>query len=340
MSTGQYIYRYFVANVLTLLYSLIALVFVAINYLKNPFSSPWAQKLKLEPPARLIDPKYGVHKYMKVNDIKLHYVESGDSSKPLMIFMHGFPEFWYSWRHQIVEFNKDYWCVAVDLRGYGDSERLEGVSFYKLELLIEDIRDLVRKLGREKCILVSHDWGGAIANKVRDVYPDIVTALIMLGSMSPEAWLQEVWTGSEQMKKSWYLFFFRMPVLPELLILMNDLPMYDVMLVPGKTSTDKEDLDCYKYWFRKPYALTPPISYYRANFTLVVPDKYLKEDIPMLVANGANDLYISRDVLERMKTQYAHIETKIIENVGHFLQQEEPEKINKIIRDFLMKHNL
>ena len=77
----------------------------------------------------------------------MHYVEKGDKSKPLMLFVHGFPEFWYSWRYQLKEFSKDYWTVAIDQRGYGDSEKLGKMSDYHLDNMVEDIRQLVKHLG-------------------------------------------------------------------------------------------------------------------------------------------------------------------------------------------------
>lgn len=337
----QYIYRFVVTNALTLFYGFLTLVIFLWNYVRNPFRNPWEQKLRLVPPAPLSDPKYGIHKNIKVNGIKLHYIESGDPSKPLMIFLHGFPEFWYSWRYQILEFKKDYWCIAVDMRGYGDSERVEDVSAYKLNLLIDDIKYLVKELGREKCILVSHDWGGAIANAIRNAYPEIVSALIMLASMSTAASIHEIWNNSKQFLMSWYFFLFRLPWLPEQFVLMNDLEIHDkILLVPGNTYVDKQDVECYKYWFCKPYALTPPINYYRANFDYIANDKYYKDNVPMLVVHAAKDLYINKTVLEAMKKQYEYIETVIVDGVGHALQQHDPDRINKIIRDFLAKNNL
>ncbi|CAG4951296.1 unnamed protein product [Parnassius apollo] len=317
--------------------SVLVLVLFAIAYLKNPFRNPWDLKLRLVPPANLTDPKYGVHKYVKANNIKLHYVESGDASKPLMLFLHGYPEFWYSWRHQILEFKKDYWCVAVDMRGYGDSERPEGVSSYKIDLLVEDVRDFLRQLGRDKCILVAHDWGGLVASKFRNQHPDALHAIIMLGSASITAWLHEVWNNPEQRRNSWYVFFYRMPVLPELMIQMNNLRAFDAMF---KDHSNENDIECYKYWFGKPCALTPPINYYRANFQLPLPEKYRDEKVPMLIANGQRDKYLGPSILDCMKKEYKHIETMLIENCSHFLQQEAPEKINKIIRDFLTKNNM
>ncbi|XP_059061952.1 epoxide hydrolase 4-like [Achroia grisella] len=335
------LFLFILCNGLTLLYSILALWGLAFDYLKSFFRSSTSQKKKLEPPSCLFDAKYGLHKYLKVNNVKLHYVESGDTSKPLMLFLHGFPEFWYSWRHQIVEFQKDYWCVAFDMRGYGDSERPENVSDYELDILVEDVRDLVRQLGREKCILVSHDWGGIIACQFRDIYPEVLDAVVLLGSISRESWLKCVFSDYKQMMKSWYVFFFRMPYIPEQVMQSNNLQVFDkAMLVPGKDTITSKDIECYKYWFAKDFAFTYPINYYRANFSCSLPDKHLKDNVPMLLVQAQNDLYIGHSVLDLMKKQYEHIEITMLENCRHFLQQEEPEKVNKLIREFLTKNKL
>ncbi|KAI8440452.1 hypothetical protein MSG28_001746 [Choristoneura fumiferana] len=287
--------RIVIINALTLYYSILTLGYFAVKYIRNPFSDPWAQKLRLEPPACLTDLKYGNHKYIKVNNVKLHYLESGDPSKPLMIFLHGFPEFW---------------CIAVDMRGYGDSERPDDVSAYHFDLLVEDVRDLIRQLGREKCILVAHDWGGLIACRLRDVHSDALDALIVLGSTSREAWWHAMWHDAVQKKMSWYVLFFRMPALPERFILMDDMAIFD-KTIPAEEGS--QDIECYKYWFGKPYALTPPINYYRANFNTNLHVKpRCERNIPMMVANAAKDRYIAHSVLERMKTEYAHIETTLM----------------------------
>lgn len=339
MSTLTIIYRTIIKYCLILIYGIGSPLLFFFNYVENPFSNPWAQKLRLVPPVQLTDPKYGVHKYMKVNDTKLHYVESGDPSKTLMLFIHGFPEFWYSWRHQIVEFNKDYWCIAVDMRGYGDSEKPENVSSYHINLLAEDIRDFIRNLGREKAIIISHDWGGIIACRLRDIYPESMAALVMFSSTSIEATSQAIWTTWLQMFQSWYIFFFQIPVLPELLLQMNDLSMFNKTFTTKGEKMDQQDIECYKYWFGKPTALTPPINYYRANMYVCFDKKYKEENVPMLVANAANDNHLSPAILEIMKTEYAHLDTIMLEGCGHFSTQEQPETVNMTIRDFLKKHN-
>uniref|UniRef100_A0A2C9KII3 AB hydrolase-1 domain-containing protein n=1 Tax=Biomphalaria glabrata TaxID=6526 RepID=A0A2C9KII3_BIOGL len=101
-----------------------------------------------EPPAALHDPVYGEHKSVTVNKVKLHYVVSGPTQAPLMLMLHGFPEIWYSWRYQIKEFQKDFRVVAVDMRGYGDSDKPKGLENYKMDVLVQDVQELIEALGK------------------------------------------------------------------------------------------------------------------------------------------------------------------------------------------------
>nr|CAD7599222.1 unnamed protein product [Timema genevievae] len=125
---------------------------VAWGFLKNPTRRFWKVKERLTPPPCLNDPRFGVHSYIKANGLQFHYVQKGDVTKPLMVFVHGFPEFWYSWRYQLQEFYKDYWVVALDMRGYGDSDKPEGVNNYDIKYLVEDIAQFVKELGENNDI--------------------------------------------------------------------------------------------------------------------------------------------------------------------------------------------
>jgi pimeloyl-ACP methyl ester carboxylesterase len=117
-------------------------------------------------------------KYIITNGVKLHYVTQGDG--PLMLMLHGFPEFWYSWRHQIPEFAQDYQVVALDLRGYNNSEKPTETSAYTIAELIKDVAGVIHGLGYETCVLVGHDWGGAIAWSFAYEHPDMVEKLIVM----------------------------------------------------------------------------------------------------------------------------------------------------------------
>ena len=117
-------------------------------------------------PACLRDNRYGEHSYIKLKergDLTIHYVANGDRSKPLMLFLHGFPEFWYMWKDQLVEFGKDYYAVAIDLPGYGKSTIPKEKSRYKASEISADVKEFILALGYESCILVGHDWGAIIA---------------------------------------------------------------------------------------------------------------------------------------------------------------------------------
>ena len=160
------------------------------------------------------------HNYLETNGIRLHYVSEGEG--PLMLFLHGFPECWYSWRHQLGEFGQDYKAVAVDLRGYNQSDKPKEQSAYALSELIEDVRGAIRALGYDKCILVGHDWGGAIAWSFAYAYPGMLERLIVLNLPHPAKFAAGL-RSPQQLLRSWYIALFQLPKVPELLLKSNDL---------------------------------------------------------------------------------------------------------------------
>lgn len=109
----------------------------------------------------------------------MHYVSAGKSDAPLMLFLHGFPENWYSWRHQINFFQKNFRTVAFDMRGYGESGKPQEIQNYCVQYLVEDVKDIVEGLGYKNCILVAHDWGGAVAWATAAKYPELINKLIV-----------------------------------------------------------------------------------------------------------------------------------------------------------------
>ena len=224
-------------------------------------------------PACLLDPELGDHKYMRVNGVKLHYVEAGDPDKPLMLFIHGFPEFWFSWRHQIRHFKKNYRVVAMDTRGYNLSEKPAGIAEYTLDNLVEDVKGLVEGLGVSKVTLVAHDWGAAIAWNMAAVYPEMLENLIIcnlphvlaLEDAQKETWAQKL--------KSWYMIFFQVPVLPELFLLMEDVAVMNGNMKDAKEK-DPDVLEAYKYVFNDFTSWNRALNYYRAVLTKEVLKKY------------------------------------------------------------------
>src|SRR5579885_3573611 len=150
------------------------------------------------------------HGMLTTNGIRMHYVTQGEG--PLVLLLHGFPEFWYSWRFQIpVLAEQGYRVVAPDLRGYNETEKPK--RGYDIPTLLRDIAGLIEGLGEQRAIIVGHDWGGVLAWQFAIDYPQMTTRLIIMNAPHPGAMLREMHTRSQR-RISWYIFFFQLPWLP------------------------------------------------------------------------------------------------------------------------------
>jgi pimeloyl-ACP methyl ester carboxylesterase len=199
-------------------------------------------------------------------DVRLHYVTKGDENNQTMLFIHGFPEFWYSWRHQIREFAKDYHVIAVDSRGYGDSDKPNGIHNYTVDKLVDDIRELLTALNRQQVVLVGHDWGAIISWTFAAKYPELLDRLVIMNGSHPKHFQDVMARSWRQFFSSWYKYFFNLPLLPELVLLSNDLSLLEEFMksADGHTMCTAEDVEAYKYVFSKYNSLTCPLNYYRA----------------------------------------------------------------------------
>ena len=278
------------------------------------------------------------HNFIKTNGINLHYVSAGAGT--LMLMLHGFPEFWYSWRHQIEEFSTGYHTVAVDLRGYNDSDKPEGQSAYQMSEFVEDVRGVITGLGYEDCILVAHDWGGAIAWNFVYTYPEMVEKLIVLNIPHPAKFAQGLKTP-EQLLKSWYIFAFQLPWLPEFLFQLNDYQAikeaFSGMAI-DKTAFSEADLNAYRDAAAKPGALTAMINYYRGIFTQLFdsqPQEWQILDIPTLTIWGEEDTALGKELTYGTEAYVRDWQIKYIPNCSHWVQQEQPALVNRYIREFI-----
>ena len=147
------------------------------------------------------------HEYADVNGVRLHYVTAGKGK--LIMFVHGFPEFWYEWKNQLAEFGRDYQAVAPDMRGYNLSSKPAGVDQYQVKYMVEDLRALAEKLGHKKFILVAHDWGGAIAWAFAIAHPDYLEKLVIINAPHPGVFQRELRDNPKQQQASSYMLMFR-----------------------------------------------------------------------------------------------------------------------------------
>ncbi|MFZ4703761.1 MAG: alpha/beta fold hydrolase [Candidatus Methylumidiphilus sp.] len=279
------------------------------------------------------------HQYAVVNEVRLHYVECG--SGQLVVLLHGFPEFWYAWRHQIPALaGAGYRVIALDLRGYNWSEKPKGVRHYRLEALLGDVLGIIHHAGEQRAVVVGHDWGGAIAWNFAMRHPQAVEKLIVLNAPHPQRFLEELPTFS-QLCKSWYMFIFQLPWLPEILIrsgnfsglahtLRND-PIH-----PGAFS--EIDIAHYQQAIAQPGALTATINYYRALFR-INPWKYghsiIRIDIPTLLIWGEQDRYLGIRLTEGLEPLVPKLQLERIPDASHWVQAEVPERVNELMVDFL-----
>ena len=279
------------------------------------------------------------HGFIKTNGVNLHYVSQGEGK--LMLMLHGFPEFWYSWRHQIAEFARDYYVVAIDMRGYNDSDKPDRLSAYKMSELTADVKGVIEGLGYEDCILVAHDWGGAIAWNFAYKHPDLVEKLIVMNLPHPAKFMAGLKTW-DQLQKSWYIFFFQIPFLPELMFQAND---YQAIasaftdMAIDKSAFSPEDIAAYREAVAKPGALTAMINYYRANFDLTDNDNLTRNygilDLPTLMIWGEEDTALGKELTYGTDEYVKDLQLKYIPNCSHWVQQEQPKLVNQYMQEFL-----
>jgi pimeloyl-ACP methyl ester carboxylesterase len=278
------------------------------------------------------------HHFIETNRIKLHYVSQGQGK--LMLMLHGFPEFWYSWRHQIPEFADDYQVVAIDLRGYNDSDKPQELEAYKISELVADVQDVISGLGYEDCILVGHDWGGVIAWYFTYAYPEMVEKLIVLNIPHPVLFVEGLKTP-QQLLKSWYVFAFQLPWLPEFVFQLNDyqaLALCFTTMAIDRTAFSESDLNAYKNAAAKRGALTAMINYYRCAFQSLLegasqPWNIL--DVPTLTIWGENDVALGKELTYGTQKYVRNWQVKYIPNCSHWVQQEQPALVNRYIREFI-----
>lgn len=277
------------------------------------------------------------HDYLETNGLRLHYVTVGEG--PLMLFLHGFPECWYSWRHQLSEFGKNYKAVALDLRGYNKSDKPKKTSAYAMSELTGDVKGTIRALGYKRCVLVGHDWGGAIAWNFAYQYPEMLEKLIVLNLPHPVKFAQGLRTP-QQLLKSWYIALFQLPVLPEWLLRLNNYAAirsaFENMTISPEAFAEK-DLDVLVEAAKQPGALTSMLNYYRNMFRSggSLTREWGVLEVPTLMIWGENDTALGKELTYGTEQYVSAFKIHYIPNCSHWVQQEQPVQVNRYMHTFL-----
>jgi pimeloyl-ACP methyl ester carboxylesterase len=289
------------------------------------------------------------HEYADVNGVRLHYATAGKGK--LIMFVHGFPEFWYEWKNQLAEFGRDYQAVAPDMRGYNLSSKPADVEQYQVRYMVEDLRALAEKLGHKKFTLVAHDWGGAIAWAFAIAHPDYLDKLIIINAPHPGVFQRELRENPEQQKASQYMLMFRSPQAEQILSANNYATLVQVVLGEGlkQGHFTEEDKKAYIEAWSQPGALTGGLNYYRAARVgppaaggeakgdlasgMTLPSLDVK--VPTLVIWGEKDTALLTGNLVGLDKYVPNLTIKRIPEGTHWVIHEKPELVNSYIREFI-----
>ena len=282
------------------------------------------------------------HRDIMTNGIRMHYVTQGTG--PLVVLLHGFLEFWYSWRHQIPFLAEHgYTVVAPDLRGYNDSDKPR--KGYDVPTLLRDIVGLIRGVGEEQVSIVGHDWGGALAWAFATEYPEMTRNLIIMNAPHPQAMFRELRTF-KQLRKSWYIFAFQLPWLPEVLLSRNNANAIGRMLNGSalqKAAFPPEVTAHYRKAMSKPGAMTAALNYYRQLFRHLpnLPGSSSEQEAhitaPTLVIWGEHDIALDIALTHGLEQWVDDLQLQYLPESGHWVQQEQPEQVNDLLLTFLSR---
>ena len=281
----------------------------------------------------------GSSEYAAVNGVQLHYRESGRG--PLVILLHGFPEFWYAWRHLIPALaDAGYHAVAPDLRGYNLSGKPPGIRSYALHTLADDIAALIHHLGERRAHIIGHDWGGMVAWQLAMAHRDFVDRLVVLNAPHPRALRREL--GSlDQVLRSSYGLLFQLPRLPEWLIARDDFALVRRLFTNDPTRRDaftSLDIDRYVTALARPWALTSALNYYRAAVRhppVRTPSFSSRIDAPTLVIWGDRDRYLIPRLADGLEAWVPDVRVERVAEASHWLPSDAPADVERLVAGFL-----
>lgn len=285
------------------------------------------------------------HQFIQTNRINLHYVTQGTGE--LVLLLHGFPEFWYSWRYQIPALARHFKVVVPDLRGYNDSDKPE--TGYDIDTLTQDVLGIIHNLGFSKAHIVGHDWGGMIGWNLAQKFPESLHSLSILSALPPELLARSLFNNLDQVRRNWYLLALQVPAVPEWLLQQNLARFlrdwFQVQAI-RKAAFSSETLRIYQSALSKTGVLSAALSYYRnwlspqAWFTKLQ-EPLSSIQVPTLVLWGQEDAVLSPSLVKGFERFIPNpFRLKLIPECGHWIQQEAPQLVNLELLSFLRGRRL
>jgi pimeloyl-ACP methyl ester carboxylesterase len=292
-----------------------------------------------------------LHQRLDVGAVHLHVAEARPRSRdgaladgseevpadvPLVVFLHGFPEHWWSWRHQLRAFaDAGFWAVAPDLRGFNESDKPQGVESYDARLVADDIAGLIRALGRATAIVVGHDWGGIVAWLFAQRHRAMLSRLAVLNMPHPSLMMRG-FLRLTQLRKSWYVLFFQLPAgIPERAIAKDNWArLRETFATDGLA---KEDIEAHVNAMRRPGAVTAGMSYYRSGVRSMLTGRTPEPErieCPVLVIWGDGDRHLGKEMAAPPARFVPNARVEHIPEASHWVQNAAPERVNALLLAF------
>lgn len=275
------------------------------------------------------------HRFISTNGITLHVATVGKQSDPLVILLHGFPDFWYGWRRQMFALEAAGFRVWVpDQRGYNLSEKPRAVSAYALDELARDIIGLIDAAGVEKAYIAGHDWGAVVGWWLGMFYPDRLHKLAILNVPHPGTMYTFLRTHPRQLLKSWYALFFQLPILPEILFWIF---MSKALRLSAKRDTfSAQDIQTYRSAWRQPRATRNMLNWYRAAFRISKYRNFSGERvrIPTHIIWGEQDIALDKRMVASSLQWCDDGQVTTFPEASHWVQHDASEQVSQILVDF------
>ena len=275
------------------------------------------------------------------NGVTLHCAEAGPENGPLIILLHGFPEFWFGWRFQIGALaTAGCRVIAPDQRGYNKSSKPEGIAAYDIAILAADVIGLADALGRRTCSIVGHDWGGVVGWWAVSRYPDRIKRFVALNAPHPMAWRIAIRTNAVQREMSRYVGFFQLPWLPEFSLRWGNFKFLTYALRQScrpDALTDSKLAEFRAAW-SEPGALTAMLNWYRAMGRKRYPaESPPRITVPVLVIWGKRDAYLVPELAEASAMFCNDASIVSITEASHWVHYDAREQVNNLLLEFLAR---
>jgi len=279
------------------------------------------------------------HQYIATNGIRLNVVQAGPEDGPLVILLHGFPEFSYGWRLQIPYLASAGYRVWVpDQRGYNLSDKPDGIAAYTLDELAADVIGLIDAAGQQQVFLVGHDWGAAVAWWIAAKQPERLAKMVIINVPHGNVMERQLRRNLAQLRKSWYLFFFQIPWLPERLARLRNwnIPIQALRRSSRPGTFSDSELEQYRRAWSQPHAYHAMLNWYRAIMQKPpTPPTNPRISVPTLLIWGAQDQFLGRELAQPSIDLCDDGRLVFIEEATHWVQHEEANRVNELIDSFL-----